>query len=107
MVRGDVHAVNLPGRRGRSQSGGRYAVIVHDDRLLTMSTVLICPTSQSVRPASYRPEVELGEGRTHVLCEMVGHVDAGRLGDQVGHLSREEIAAVDEALGLVLGLSGR
>jgi mRNA interferase MazF len=79
-------------------------VVVHDDRLLTMSTVLICPTSQSVRPASYRPQIELGEGRTHVLCEMVGHVDAGRLGDQVGHLSREEIVAVDDALKLVLSL---
>ena len=79
-------------------------MIVQDDRLLTMSTVLICPTSQSVRPASFRPQVELGKSRTHVLCEMVGHVDAGRLGDQVGHLSREEIDAIDEALGLVLGL---
>jgi mRNA interferase MazF len=107
VVRGDVHAVNLPGRRGRSQSGRRYAVIVQDDRLLTMSTVLICPTSQSVRPASYRPQIELGESGTRVLCEMVGHIDARRLGDQVGHLNRGEIAAVDEALGLVLGLSGR
>ena len=104
MVRGDVHAVNLPGKRGRAQSGGRYAVIVHDDRLLTMSTVLVCPTSRSVRPASYRPQIEFGKDRTHVLCEMVGHVDAGRLGDQVGHLSREEIAAVDDALKLVLSL---
>lgn len=107
MVRGDVHAVNLPGKRGRAQGGSRYAVIVHNDRLLNMSTVLICPTSRSVRPASYRPQVDLEEGKTHVLCEMVGHVDTGRLGDQVGHLSREEIAAVDEALGLVLDLSNR
>jgi mRNA-degrading endonuclease toxin of MazEF toxin-antitoxin module len=38
---------------------------------------------------------------------MVGHVDAGRLGDQVGHLSRDEIAVVDEALELVLDLSNR
>jgi len=38
---------------------------------------------------------------------MVGHVDAARLGDQVGHLSREEIAAVDEALGVILGLRSR
>jgi mRNA interferase MazF len=107
VVRGDVYAVNLSGKRGRAQRGGRYAVIVHDDRLLTMSTVLICPTSQSVRPASYRPRIEMGKDKTHVLCEMVGHVDAGRLGDRVGHLSREEITAVDEALELVLGLSGR
>jgi mRNA interferase MazF len=104
VVRGDVHAVNLPGKRGRAQSGSRYAVIVHNDRLLNMSTVLICPTSRSVRPASYRPQVDLVDGKTHVLCEMVGHVDTGRLGDQVGHLSHEEIAAVDDALKMALGL---
>jgi mRNA interferase MazF len=75
--------------------------------MLAMSTVVVCPTSQSVRPASFRPQIELGGDRTHVLCEMVGHVDAGRLGNQVGHLSREEIAAVDDALGLILGLRGR
>lgn len=107
MLRGDVLAVNLPGRRGRAQSGRRYAVLVQDDRMLAMSTVVVCPTSQSVRPASFRPQIELGGDRTHVLCEMVGHVDAGRLGNQVGHLSREEIAAVDDALGLILGLRGR
>jgi mRNA interferase MazF len=75
--------------------------------MLAMSTVVVCPTSQSVRPASFRPQIELGGDRTHVLCEMVGHVDAARLGDQVGHLSREEIAAVDEALGVILGLRSR
>lgn len=107
MVRGDVHAVNLSGRRGRVQSGGRYAVIVQDDRMLAMSTVVICPTSQSVRAASFRPQIELGRERTRVLCEMVGNVDTGRLGDQVGHLSYEEIAAVDDALRLILSLSGR
>jgi mRNA interferase MazF len=107
VVRGDVYAVNLPGKRGRAQSCSRYAVIVQDDRLAAMSTVLICPTSQSARAASHRPQIELGNDGTHVLCEMVGHVDAGRLGAWVGHLSREEIAAVDDALRLVLSLTVR
>lgn len=104
MVRGDVHAITLPRGRGRAQSGRRYAVVVQDDGLMAMSTIAICPTSQSVRAASYRPEIGLKGDRTRVLCEMVGHVDASRLGDRVGHLSFDEIDAVDDALRLVLSL---
>jgi len=45
------------------------------------------------------------EGRqTRVLCEMVGAVDATRLGDRVGHLSLHELDSVEHALGLVLDL---
>jgi mRNA interferase MazF len=105
VVRGDVHAVSLPGGRGRAQSGRRYAVIVQADGMLAMSTVAVCPTSQSARAASFRPQIELKGDRTRVLCEMVGHVDVSRLGDRVGHLSLEDAAAVDDALRLVLGLT--
>jgi mRNA interferase MazF len=104
VVRGDVHAITLPRGRGRAQSGRRYAVVVQDDGLMAMPTIAICPTSQSVRAASYRPQIELKGDRTHVLCEMVGHVDASRLGAGVGHLSLAEIDAVDDALRLVLSL---
>ena len=104
MVRGDVHAVNLPGGRGRAQSGRRYAVVVQADSMLAMSTVAVCPTSQSARDASFRPQVELKGATTHVLCEMVGHVDVRRLGKRIGHLRLEEIDAVDDALRLVLDL---
>lgn len=104
MVRGDIHAVTLPRGRGRAQSGRRYAVVVQDDGLMGLSTVAICPTSQSVRAASFRPQIELKGDRTHVLCEMVGHVDVSGLGDRVGHLSLEEADAVDDALKLVLSL---
>lgn len=104
MVRGDVYAITLPRGRGRAQSGRRYAVVVQDDGLMGMSTVAICPTSQSVRVASFRPQIELKGDKTHVLCEMVGHVDISGLGDRVGHLSLEETDAVDDALKLVLSL---
>jgi mRNA interferase MazF len=104
VVRGDVHAVTLPTGRGRAQSGRRYAVVVQADGMMALSTVAICPTSQSALGASYRPEIELKGDRTRVLCEMVGHIDASRLGDRVGHLSLGEIDAVDDALRLVLSL---
>jgi mRNA-degrading endonuclease toxin of MazEF toxin-antitoxin module len=38
------------------------------------------------------------------MCEMVGSIDATRLGDHVGPLSLDELGSVDDALGLVLDL---
>jgi mRNA interferase MazF len=104
VVRGDVYAINLPQRRGRIQHGGRFAVIVQADDLLALSTVVVCPTSQSVRPASFHPEVAIGDEPTRVLCEMVGAVDARKLGRHVGHVTLDEMRGIDEALLLVLGL---
>ncbi|MGC2374446.1 MAG: type II toxin-antitoxin system PemK/MazF family toxin [Solirubrobacteraceae bacterium] len=104
MVRGDVHAIALPSKRGHVQQGRRYAVIVQADDLLALSTVVVCPTSRSAFSASFHPEIELKGQATQVLCEMVGAVDARGLGEQVGHLSLEERRAVDDALLLVLDL---
>ncbi len=104
MVRGDVHEITLPRKRGHVQQGRRYAVIVQADDLLTLSTVAICPTSRAAFPASIHPEITLLDQPTQVLCEMVGAVDARTLGEQVGHLSLEDIRAVDDALLLVLDL---
>lgn len=105
MVRGDVHAVTLPSRRGHLQRGRRFAVIVQADDLLSLSTIVICPTSTSTPPASFHPEVMISDEPTCVMCEMVGAVDARVLGEQVGHLTVDEMRSVDDALGLVLDLS--
>lgn len=105
MIRGDVHRIKLPGKRGHVQRGRRYAVIVQADDLLTLSTVVVCPTSRSAFPASFHPEVAIAEQPTQVLCEMVGAVDARALGERVGHLSREELRAVEDALLLVLDMA--
>lgn len=104
MLRGDVHAIVLPRGRGRVQHGRRYAVIVQTDALLSLSTVIVCPTSQSTPPASFHPEIAIGDETTRVLCEMVGAIDARRLGPQVGHLGLEELRRVEDGLELVLDL---
>ncbi|MBA2462118.1 MAG: type II toxin-antitoxin system PemK/MazF family toxin [Actinobacteria bacterium] len=104
MVRGDVHAIKLPRGRGRVQHGARYAVVVQADDLLALSTVVVCPTSQSMPPASFHPEVTLRGEVTRVMCEMAGAVDARALGDHVEHLPFEELRRVDDALRLVLDL---
>ncbi len=104
VVRGDVHRIKLPSKRGHVQEGRRYAVIVQADDLLTLSTVVVCPTSRSAFAASFHPEVTVDDQPTQVLCEMVGAVDARALGELAGRLTREELRAVEDALLLVLEL---
>jgi len=105
VVRGDVHTIAFPQRKGHVQHGRRYAVVVQADDLLALSTIVVCPTSASTPPASFHPEIEIGDKSTRVMCEMVGAVDARSLGDLIGHLTRDEMQAVDEALELVLDLA--
>jgi mRNA interferase MazF len=94
----------MPSKRGRVQHGARFAVIVQADDLLRLSTVIICPTSQSTPPASFHPEVTVRDEPTRVMCEMVGAVHAQALGTRVGHLALGELRAVEDALALVLDL---
>jgi mRNA interferase MazF len=105
VVRGDIRAIVLPQRRGHAQRGRRYAVVVQADDLLALSTVVICPTSTSTPPASFHPEITVGEETTRVMCEMVGAVDARVLGEHAGHLALDELRAFEEALELVLDLA--
>jgi mRNA interferase MazF len=105
VVRGDIHAIAMPRRRGHVQHGRRYAVVVQADNLHTLSTVVICPTSQSAPAASFHPQIDLDDEPTLVLCEMVGAVDARALGAHVGHLTLDEMHAVNDAMQMVLDLS--
>jgi mRNA interferase MazF len=105
MVRGEVFRLPSPrGARGREQRGARYAVVVQADELLGLTTVLVAPTSTSARPASFRPLIELDGQETRVLAEQTTVVDPLRLGPSAGRLDAAEIRAVDQALGLVLGI---
>ena len=105
MLRGDVYSITLPRKRGHVQHGRRFAVVVQADDLLTLSTVVVCPTSASTPTASFHPEVTISGEPTRVMCEMVGAVDARALGEQAGHLTLDEIRSVDDALQLVLDLT--
>ena len=105
MVRGDVHELRAPrAARGREQRGQRYGVVLQSTRFLALSTVIVAPTSASVRGASFRPVIELQGETTRVLVEQLCALDYSRLGDRVGGLAHEELADVDRALDLLLGL---
>jgi mRNA interferase MazF len=103
-VRGDVYQLRAPREvRGHEQRGNRYAVVVQSD-LLPLSTWLVAPTSTGAREATFRPAVEVDGKSTRVLVEQTTAVDPERLGHLVGHLSAREMAAIDRALMVVLGL---
>lgn len=105
MQRGEVFVLPSPrAPRGREQRGRRYGVVVQNDDLLALSTVIVAPTSTSARPASFRPEVEVDGTRTRVLVEQIGAVHPSRLGASVGLLRHAELRDVERALATVLDI---
>ena len=104
MRRGDVYRFKLPKEVGHEQHGDRFGVLVQGDEFLPRPVVIVAPTSQSARPASFRPEIGVDGETTRVLVQQIGAVDARWVGERCGHLSPEELWAVDEALMTVLGL---
>lgn len=73
-----------------------------DDLLL--STVLVAPTSRSAPTRIFRPTINIGNDKTQVLVEQTAAVAPERLGELVGHLSRTELEAIDNALRMTLQL---
>jgi mRNA interferase MazF len=107
-VRGDVYRLRAPrdarGReQQREQQAARYAVVVQSDDLL-LSTVLVAPTSKAAQPRIFRPTITLNNERTQVLIEQTTAVAPERLGARVGHVSRDELDQISEALRLALAL---
>ena len=105
MLRGNVYRFRLPKGVGHEHHGDRFGVVVQADEFLPRSVVIVAPTSQSARAASFRPEIDVAGERTRVLVEQIGAVDAQRLGDLLGHVTPEEMWGIDDALATVLGLN--
>jgi mRNA interferase MazF len=106
MVRGEVVRLVAPRRaRGHEQRGARPGVVVQADELLDLSTVLIAPTSRSAAAATFRPTIDVAGTQTRVLIDQLRVVDAQAVKGGLGHLTHGEMAAVDDALALVVGLS--
>jgi len=105
VVRGEIFRLPAPrGTRGREQRGARYAVVVQADEFMTLSTVLVSPTSTNAQPASFRPMITLDDTPTRILVEQTTVVDPQRLRRSAGRLDQFELQSVDEALALILGL---
>jgi mRNA interferase MazF len=105
MVRGEVVKLAAPRcTRGHEQRGARPGVVVQADELLTLSTVLVAPTSRSAAAATFRPVIDLGGTQTRVLTDQLRTLDVEAISGSFGRLSGEELHALEEALAIVLGL---
>lgn len=78
-------------------------MVVQSDDLL-LSTVLVAPTSRSALPRVFRPTITLNDDETRVLIEQTTAVAPERLGDLVGHVSRDELEQINISLLLAFGL---
>ena len=104
-MRGDIYRLRANRfAEGQEQRGARFAVVVQSDQL-PLSTLLVAPTSTSAMPTDFRPRIEIDGTPTYVLVEQTTAVNAEtRLGDFAGRLDATDLAEVDRALAIVLGL---
>lgn len=79
-------------------------MIVQATEFLTRSIVIIAPTSTSARPATFRPEIQVGGTMTRVMADQLRYVDVARFGKRVRRLTPAELHDVDDALRIVLDL---
>ena len=65
-----------------------FGVVLQNDELAALSTVIVAPTSRDSSPSFFRPEIEVDGQRTRVLVEQLAALDLSRVGALVGSLSR-------------------
>lgn len=110
MKRGEIWTVSGgPGYAGKP----RPAVILQSDLLVDSPSLLTCGfTSRASEDVPLRPLIEPSPGNglrmpSNLMSEKLTAVPRARLGHQVGSLSAEDIARVEQALLLVLGFEKR
>lgn len=103
-MRGDVYRLRAPRDAvGHEQRGRRYAVVLQSDDL-SLSTVIVAPTSTSAHPYVFRPEVTVRGEPTRLMLDQLRAVDVEKaIGARVGRLSPHEMIEVNRLLRAVLG----
>lgn len=107
ITRGDIFYINKFPTYGSEQHPGRPAVIVSNDSCNAHSPVVevVYLTCQKKKPLpTHVPITSTGVDST-ALCEQISPVDIDRVGDLIGHLTDDEMRAVDQALMISLGLN--
>ncbi len=106
MKRGDLVTVALPGDFGKP----RPAVIIQSDLYQDRATVTLLPlTSDTREPSVVRFSIAPHPSNglvtpSQVMVDKIHTVAREKIGKSVGRLHQDEIAAIDRALALFLGL---
>ncbi|MBI2300981.1 MAG: type II toxin-antitoxin system PemK/MazF family toxin [Armatimonadetes bacterium] len=109
--RGDIYYADLEPVVGHEQGGFRPCLVVQNDIQNRNSPVVIV-AAITARPGAQRRPTEVPLDHTvsgltcpsRVMLHQLRTIDKSRLERCVGHISREEQDAVDEALAISLGL---
>lgn len=106
MKRGDIVIAVLPGDYGKP----RPTVVVQDDRLQRLDSVIVCPLTSDVMGAgllriTLDPSPANGlKKRSEVMVEKLMAIDRSRCREVAGRLDAATMAEIDGRLRLVLGL---
>lgn len=107
IFRGDIFYIQKGGRiTGSEQSQGRPAVVVSNDIGNNNSSIVevVYLTTQEKNPLPTHTKV-LCQVPSIALCEQISTVSQERLGNFIRACTKEEMAAIDKAIMISLGLN--
>jgi mRNA interferase MazF len=107
MSRGDVVIVATPGDHGKP----RPAVIVQSNAIpQSHASIVICPMTSELAEADFRITIEPGSStglrlRSQVMADKPVTVRRERIGQRIGRLAAADLARLNVALALAMGLA--
>jgi mRNA interferase MazF len=109
--RGEVWLVSLGAGRDGEPAKNRPAVVVSVDEQNIGATeadlIVVVPLSSSRAPSPLRPEVPASAGvdqTSRAICRAVRGLARARLLRRLGELAPEQLAEIERALSLILGV---
>lgn len=111
VKRGDIYYADLSPVVGSEQGGIRPVLIIQNDVGNRYSPTVICAAITSrMNKAKLPTHIEIDSRRCQImkdsviLLEQIRTIDKQRLKDMIGHLDKERMRSVDEAIRVNLAL---
>ena len=111
VKRGDIYYADLSPVVGSEQGGIRPVLIIQNDVGNRYSPTVICAAITSrMNKAKLPTHIEIDSRRgkiikdSVILLEQIRTIDKQRLKDMIGHLDKERMRSVDEAIRVSLAL---
>lgn len=111
IKRGDIYYAHLGEFMGSEQGGNRPVLIIQNEIGNIHSPTVICAVISSRKKRLTLPTHILIDAKHHggmkdscVFLEQIKTIDKRRLEQKIGHLSKDEMKQVDEALKISLEL---